>query len=352
MIKASTLIFFLILINTVIVSGQANWKPGYIITASADTVYGEINDRSFSENKWTCEFRSAGKLEQFIPGEITGYVITGERHFVSLNDYYIFGEILVSGEMSLFKLENMHHLVLKDEQYTPLKRKRKELDYDGLDINSNDSRWKDVWVALVSDCLEYDDDALDELDYDEIHLTQYVIHYNVCRGAAYVPYLRDKQRTKIRIGAIGGMVYNRIKMNQVPTNLYYVSESYTGTNLFAGASIQAFTPRLSNTFYFQLDLLFMQTRISGFEYFDRSPAEYHDVFIELTSLSTPISGVIMVPMDRYRLDFRAGLQFDFFFEARSTHYGEQYVGTRVFSSEVGDPLMFKKTWLEQFVGSA
>jgi hypothetical protein len=110
-----TLLVLILFCQTVVLCAQSNYKPGYVITLSNDTVYGWIDFRTDNANSKMCRLKVEEKTEptEYLPGEITGYRFTnGGKYYVSrdivLNDINqkVFLEYLVQGIMNLYYYYN------------------------------------------------------------------------------------------------------------------------------------------------------------------------------------------------------------------------------------------------------
>ena len=69
---------------------QTDFRPGYVITNSNDTLYGEIDyrgDRLMSE---VCKFRSNGRdIVEYTPYDIAAYRFTDSKYFVESYVQYL-----------------------------------------------------------------------------------------------------------------------------------------------------------------------------------------------------------------------------------------------------------------------
>jgi hypothetical protein len=89
---------------------QTDFKPGYIITLSNDTLAGLIQMQKNSRNAVECNFKTdqQGVMYCFIPGKIIAYRFTGGKYYVSREiiqkgkPEMIFLEYLVDGIADLF----------------------------------------------------------------------------------------------------------------------------------------------------------------------------------------------------------------------------------------------------------
>ena len=90
-------------------------------------------------------------------------------------------------------------------------------------------------------------------------------------------------------------------------------ESYSSTDPIFGFITSISSPRLSDRFAFQAELLFTKSSSSGSLMLAKtSTDEFHDTFIEFASLSIPISLKYSLPERRLGSIFlNGGLNFDF-----------------------------------------
>jgi hypothetical protein len=90
-----------------IVFGQADFRPGYIILTSGDTIRGEINLRSSSAMSKECIFRTDDKSDskKLHPDDLKEFRMDNGRYFVSRylqNSGQVFLEYLVNGKLNLY----------------------------------------------------------------------------------------------------------------------------------------------------------------------------------------------------------------------------------------------------------
>jgi len=109
--KTILLTFFLL--QGVFIFAQGNFKPGFVITNSGDTLRGWIDYRTPEMNSRICRFKANledAEIQSFAPGEITGFRIPEEGKFYVTRTIEIragqpqtvFLEFLVKGMLNLF----------------------------------------------------------------------------------------------------------------------------------------------------------------------------------------------------------------------------------------------------------
>jgi hypothetical protein len=98
-----------LLFTTALLDAQTDFKPGYVIHLTGDTVYGEIGYRSDVLLATVCTFRSGNKdVTVYSPGEISAYRFADGKFYVSrvINGKARFLEILFQGRVNLYFLED------------------------------------------------------------------------------------------------------------------------------------------------------------------------------------------------------------------------------------------------------
>lgn len=76
------IILLLCLLN---LNGQTNFRPGYVITNSNDTLQGLIDNKGDVKNAKNCEFKESAdaKVKEFKPFGIKGFRFKDDKYFVS-----------------------------------------------------------------------------------------------------------------------------------------------------------------------------------------------------------------------------------------------------------------------------
>ncbi len=92
------------------ISGQADFRKGYIITVEGDTLHGLVDFRGDRYNSANCTFKGGPVAEAvtFEPGSVIGYGFENGRHYLSKTveaesgDRVFFMEVLLNGRIDLF----------------------------------------------------------------------------------------------------------------------------------------------------------------------------------------------------------------------------------------------------------
>ncbi len=109
-----------LLILTELLNAQIDFRPGYIIKNTSDTLYGEIDYRGELLMSSICRFRDTDNtINEYSPSELTAYRIIDSKYYVSkeINHKKVFLEFLIKGKVSIYYMrdDNGDHYYLDKE---------------------------------------------------------------------------------------------------------------------------------------------------------------------------------------------------------------------------------------------
>src|SRR5688572_17612566 len=115
-------VILLILISAHHLIAQSDFRDGFIITPSKDTIPGLINYRESARGNNFCEFKknsSDQEIVTYAPNELFGYGFKNDKFFISrevlLPDSVrklVFLEVLVEGRITLYMLKERSYFTL------------------------------------------------------------------------------------------------------------------------------------------------------------------------------------------------------------------------------------------------
>jgi hypothetical protein len=119
--KQSNFLIVCILLAFSSLNAQTGFRPGYVIKAEGDTLFGELNFRSEEQMLKACSFRKKDSTNviYFSPTEINGYRFTNGKYFVSkeIDKKKVFMEFLIKGRVNIYFSTDMysdHYYIEKD----------------------------------------------------------------------------------------------------------------------------------------------------------------------------------------------------------------------------------------------
>jgi len=109
LIKQDYLILIVFLFSFFGLHAQTDFRPGYIIEISGDTLLGEIDYRGDRLMSKICKFKDRkNTINEYSPNEIFGFRFIDSKYYVSkkLDSKNVFLEYLLEGQVSLFYMRD------------------------------------------------------------------------------------------------------------------------------------------------------------------------------------------------------------------------------------------------------
>lgn len=304
--------------------GQKDFRNGFIITPDHDTINGQVNYRSNSKNYKSCIFKSEQGETEYYPTQILGFGYVNDKYFTSQITKNSFSEVLVTGQISLYK-SNDKFLVKKDTTLYYLELITEQVEADGKIGTKKNNRWRGLLTYLISDCLENANNLTFKINLDEKSLTRLLVAYNKCSGKAFTEYKASKPWTKLEFGALLGVTKSEILINNESSSFSYLADSYRSVNPSIGLLIAISSPRISERVAFQSEIHFIKSAYSSFVKNGIS-TEYHDTYIDLSTLSVPLSLKYSFPEKRYGWYLQGGINYEYHLNSDTRLLSEYVTG--------------------------
>jgi len=145
------LVTFFLFCKVSTVAAQFNFKEGFIVKMNNDTIQGKIDYKlNYKLNK-SCHFQVDGEVLEYFPNQIKGYGFSNDKAFTSQILEGTFIEILVHGDLNLFRYGNVFFVQKEDGEIYKLESNETNIEVDGKVGVKSDNRWKRVLTYLASD---------------------------------------------------------------------------------------------------------------------------------------------------------------------------------------------------------
>ncbi len=257
-------------------TGQKDFRTGYVITNSSDTVYGLINLKSNYQNSRSCEFVSENNSmpEVYSPRDIVGYRIENSKYYLSRvinkdNELQIvFLEYLVDGIVDLFYLKDFegdYFFIEKEGVLYQLSNEDKKViaNDDVYEVKSNQ------YKGVLSSLFKESPSALRKINTTPFSYKPLIdltkdYHNEICTHQECIDYTKSS-KTKIWIEPFAGISYTMMGLNLSEKhtndlgicygmNIRFIPfRSHYRWNLLAGVSV--LSNNLRGTFNDDLDSL-------------------------------------------------------------------------------------------------
>lgn len=249
-IKKILLIVFLFPIG--LLYAQTDFRPGYVITNSNDTLYGEIDYRGDLLMGQVCKFRTnTHEIIEYTPYDIAAYRFPNNKYFVSkeVAGKKVFLEFLIKGQANIYYMRDEtgdYYFIDKDN--VPLI----EIPYwEGIrEIEGR--RYFYATETHLGILYQYMQDAPDihmqikQMKKPE-HKTLIKLaenyHNAVCTdGSSCIVFEKKQPFTKVAMDVVGG-------------KMYYKNE---GSSFIGGILLNFWMPRVNENIYFRTGLSYSQ----------------------------------------------------------------------------------------------
>jgi len=324
--KKIKLSIIILLVTIGSVFGQNDFRSGFIITLENDTIQGQADYRSNSKNYESCIFRGEEWEKEYYPNQITGFGYDNDKFFSSQIIAGSFVEVLVIGDISLYRSKEKYHLK-KDTSFFDLESIIEKIEIDGKIGTQENGKWRGILTYLISDCLKNSNILTSNIKLDERSLTRLIVKYNKCKGAEFTEFKISKPWTKFDFGATLAISRSQIITN-VEESYSYLDDTYNSIDPSIGVLIAISSPRITEKIAFQGELHLLKSTYSSLVELE-SPTEYHDTFIELTTLSIPLSLKYSFPEKKYGFYLQGGINYDYHLSSDTKLLSEQVIGNVV-----------------------
>ncbi len=233
------LILFGFFITTKIVNAQTDFRPGYIVKNSGDTIFGKIEYRSDLLMGQICKFKNSdNKIVKYSPYDITEYRLIDSKYYISkeIDSKKVFLEYLLKGKINIyfhFDDKGEHYYLDKENirlTEIPYEEEIKIVDNKSYQYSSTRH------LGILHYYMEDAPSVLNEINSikkpDSQNLIKLAENYHnaVCSDEKCIIYRTKKSKTKVLIEPFMSRLkyddYNKFT-NELGTNIYLsISKNY------------------------------------------------------------------------------------------------------------------------------
>ncbi len=308
-LKICAILLFIPFTETI---AQSDFRDGYIVSTHNDTIYGKIDYRSNAKNYESCLFMKNDIITEYSPTQIVGYGFVNDKFFSSAIVEKLFVEVLVYGKISLFRLKYNFFVRKNEGEIIELESNQNEVSIDGKQGIVENNRWRGIISYFISDCLSNSNQITKILELNEKSLTKLITRYNKCTGIDFTVFKENKPWTKFEVGASVGLSSTFIKINNDRAQYDYLGDAYNSTDPNLGIIVAISSPRIAEKLVVQGEIHIVNSSYSALVELNKSyQTEFHDTYIDLTTISVPVSVKYSFPEKKYSFYTQAGINYNF-----------------------------------------
>jgi len=254
--KIKELLLFTLLVLSGLVNAQSDFRPGYVVQNSGDTLYGKIDYRGDLLMSSFCKFKNPDNtIQEFSPNDIIAFRFIDDKCYVSkaIDNENYFLEYLIKGKVNIYYMRdhNGEHYYLDKENERlseiPYEEGVKYVDDRAVSYKSK------THIGILS---YYMQDApgfqsrIQKIDKPEhINLIELAedYHNTVCEGEKCIIYVKKKPFVKTNLEAVAGVVK--------PVNYTHIKDKYY---FQSGVMAHFWMPRTNEKLYIKIGFLYSQ----------------------------------------------------------------------------------------------
>jgi len=255
--KLFCLILLVFLFTDRLINAQTDFKPGYIIKNSGDTLYGEIDYRGDRLMGRVCKFKNTDiSIIDYSPNDILEYRFINGKYYVSreLNGSKVFLEYLIHGKINIYYIRNkdgdLYYLDKEDVKLSKVPYKEGFKYVDDKKVYYESKHHFGILDYYMHDAPEFQPRIQQVKKPEHQSLISLVENYHnlVCKEEKCIIYEKRLPILKISFEAFGGVI------------------KYNGYNKFlseSGGYLFIWAPRTNEKLFFKTGISYHQTSEEG-----------------------------------------------------------------------------------------
>ncbi len=254
--KLVRLIMFGLFLSTGFLNAQNDFRPGYIIKTTGDTLYGEIDYRGDLLMSSICKFKSIDNaINKYSPNDIIAFRFIDSKLYISKNvkSRRIFLEYLIKGNISIYYMRDKngdHYFMDKEgENLIEIPYKEEIISVDNKQVLYESKQHIGILKLYMQDDPNIQSKIYSIKKPDHQSLIKLVkdYHNDVCEGEKCIIYERKQPFIKVNLEVLGGVV-NFENVEDLIDKFYFQG----------GIICHLWMPRTNEKLYFRTGLLYSQ----------------------------------------------------------------------------------------------
>ena len=249
------------------------YLSGYVIVPEGTTTFTDVLYQARDSRFKVCKVRESNGLEkEFSPGEIQGYGFVGGKFYASFPDNSSFAEVLVRGQMNLWKTPTSLYIYV-----------------DGQVIVVEESNLK-VLQAKFSACENFQE----KVSLTEEALLNQVISFNECIGSTPTQYSELTPSIQLEIGPQLTYLANTYFFGD-SRGYDYLDRELSSSSPQVGFSLNISAPKKVRGLSLDMGIFYHTSQINEF-FVEESVianallrAEYYDLIMEYSAITVPVA---------------------------------------------------------------
>jgi hypothetical protein len=258
--------FVFFLFTSVLIRAQADFRPGFVILNSGDTLFGTIDYRGDMTMGSLCRFKTAeNEIREFSPLDISGYRFTDSKYFISreVDGKMVFLEFLLKGKVNVYYLRDNagdhYYLDKEGERLTELVYSEEfKLIKEDLYKEKRYLVKSNKHIGILSYYMQDAPDLQPKIrsiakpeQQNLINLAE-KYHNEVCKGEECIIFEKKLPLFKANMEIIGGFVDFGLE-DDIADGLFFQS----------GVLVHIWMPRANEKLYFKTGIIYARPELNS-----------------------------------------------------------------------------------------
>jgi hypothetical protein len=313
---------------------QTNFRPGYVLPLSGDTLRGEVDSRGAQRNARLARFRSApgAAITEYKPQQLRGYGFTGDRVYqtevVLLADSTqhqtlldptasavkrtSFLEIIEQGAASLLYLRDdnsndHYYLRMLGQPVQELIQTTRQVVENGVTYQRKSDEFRRTLAAATQQCLPLQA-SINGLRYSQTDLARLIRRYNECIGGPSVSVASATRKNHVQLGVMVGGERSQLTLRDYNITAKATSSVGPVVGLAASLRLAGVSPTISA----RVEALYEKQSYATEA--KTSTGIVRTYRVKLESIRLPLTIRYTYPRGAIRPFLYAGFEFNFFLD--------------------------------------
>lgn len=327
LIKLQVVLLFLIFVLNSY--AQSNFKPGYYVTFSNDTIWGLIDNKGEKSNSKSCIFKEndISETKRFGPSEIKSYRFIDNKYYISKKikisgvEKTVFLEYLLNGIVNLYFYRDLNNYLYfiesEDGRFHELTNKPTNEEDATSTYSQKSNKYIGVLKALLSDCNQIQND-LNNVSLGHSSLIDITKEYHdyMCDDEDCIIYVKVATKLKLRIAPIIGGGTAKLQFDKGEFSNY---EFENNTFPLIGVLLNFSFPKWNKKLSLNVELDFYKTVNKGAYINEQSfKIDYYNSSISITSFQPSVALKYTFQKGKIKPTIAAGIYSNFFISKDET----------------------------------
>ena len=256
--KKNRIILLGLILSTVILKAQTDFRSGFIIKDFEDTIYGSIDYRGDLLMSNLCKFKGLDNIiHEYSPNDIIAYRFTDSKYYVSkeINGSKVFLEYLIKGKINIYYMRDdtgdHYYLDKEDVQLTEIPYEEGIRHIENKNVLYQSTKHIGILNYYTKDAPELQNEVktIKKPDHKNMIKLAEDYHNAICEGEKCVIYEKKQPITKLNLE----LVYGTVNFQSFG-KLGIKDKNYIQSGMIA----YFWLPRINEKLYFKTGFLYSQ----------------------------------------------------------------------------------------------